>query len=111
MPAPRALPGSRWDHLKGEPLICLTAEIPGVFNLGFCLGEKRWEWFFHLRVVEMATHSSILALEIPWMRDLVDCSPWSHKESDTTERLHFTFRALEGASQVALVVRNTPACA
>ena len=24
-------------------------------------------------------------------RSLVDCSPWGHKESDTTERLHFHF--------------------
>jgi len=30
-------------------------------------------------------------------RSLVDCSPWGHEESDTTERLHLTFhfRALE----------------
>ena len=24
-------------------------------------------------------------------RSLVDCSPWGHEESDTTERLHFHF--------------------
>ena len=30
----------------------------------------------------MATHSSILAWEIPWTD-----SPWGHKELDTTERL------------------------
>ena len=36
---------------------------------------------------EMATHSSILAWKIPWM---VGYSPWGRKESDTTERLHFT---------------------
>ena len=35
----------------------------------------------------MATHSSILAWRIPWTGDLAGCSPWSHKESDTTERL------------------------
>ena len=35
--------------LEGEPLIGLTAEIPGVFNLGFCLGDKRWEWFFSFK--------------------------------------------------------------
>ena len=29
-----------------------------------------------------ATHSSILAWRIPWLY-----SPWSHKESDTTEKL------------------------
>ena len=33
---------------------------------------------------EMATHSSILAWRIPWT--------WDHKESDTTERLHFHFQ-------------------
>ena len=37
--------------LQENRLISLTAEIPGVFNLGFCLGEKRWEWFFDLRIV------------------------------------------------------------
>ena len=35
--------------------------------------------------MEMATHSSPLAWKIPW-----GYSPWGHKESDTTERLHFT---------------------
>ena len=40
---------------------------------------------------EMATHSSILAWEIPWMRSLVGCSPWGHEESDTAEQLHFHF--------------------
>ena len=34
-----------------------------------------------------ATHSSILAWEIPWTRSLVDYSPWGHKESDMTEWL------------------------
>ena len=38
---------------------------------------------------EMATHSSTLARKIPW-RILVGYSPWGHKESDTTEQLHFT---------------------
>ena len=38
---------------------------------------------------EMATHSSILAWKIPWTEKLVGYSPWGHKESDTTEQLHF----------------------
>ena len=38
---------------------------------------------------EMATHSSILAWKIPWTEDLVGYSPRGHKESDTTEQLHF----------------------
>ena len=36
---------------------------------------------------EMATHSSIHAWKIPWMRNLVGYSPWGLKESDTTEPL------------------------
>ena len=34
----------------------------------------------------MATHSSILDSRIPWL--LAGCSPWGHKESDTTARLN-----------------------
>ena len=39
----------------------------------------------------MALHSSTLAWKIHGQRSLVGCSPWGHKESDTTERLHFHF--------------------
>ena len=39
---------------------------------------------------EMATHSSTLAWRVPWTEELVSYSPWGRKESDTTERLHFT---------------------
>ena len=35
--------------------------------------------------MEMATHSSTLAWEIPWTEDLVGYSPWSFTESDMTE--------------------------
>ena len=38
---------------------------------------------------EMVNHSSILAWKIPWMEEPGRLSPWGHKESDTTERLHF----------------------
>ena len=42
---------------------------------------------------EMATHSSTLAWKIPWMEDPGGLySPCGRKESDTTERLHFTPR-------------------
>ena len=34
---------------------------------------------------EMATHASILAWRIPWLRSLAGYSPQGHKESDTTE--------------------------
>ena len=40
---------------------------------------------------EMATHSSTLALKIPWMEELgAGYYPWGRKESGTTGRLHFT---------------------
>ena len=39
---------------------------------------------------EMATHSSILAWRIPWMEELGGLQSTGRKESDTTERLHFT---------------------
>ena len=40
----------------------------------------------------MATHSSTLALKIPWTEELgAGYYPWGHKESGMTERLHFLF--------------------
>ena len=38
----------------------------------------------------MATHSRILAWEIPWTEGL-DYSPWGHKELETTEWLTLTW--------------------
>ena len=38
---------------------------------------------------EMATHSSILAWKIPWMRRPLGYSSWGRKELDMTEQLHF----------------------
>ena len=40
----------------------------------------------------MAAHSSPLAWKIPWTEEPGSYSPWGHKESDTTERLHFHFQ-------------------
>ena len=41
---------------------------------------------------EMTTHSSTLALKIPWTEELgAGYYPWGRKESGTTERLHFHF--------------------
>ena len=38
---------------------------------------------------EMAAHSSILAWKIPWTEKPSRLQSMGHKESDTTERLHF----------------------
>ena len=40
---------------------------------------------------EMATHSRTLAQKAREWRRLLGCSPWGHKEPDTTERLHLPF--------------------
>ena len=39
---------------------------------------------------EMAPHSSTLARKIPWTEEPGRYSPRGRKESDMTERLHFT---------------------
>ena len=39
----------------------------------------------------MAAHSSTLAWKIPWAEEPGRLSPWGHKGSDATERLHFHF--------------------
>ena len=39
----------------------------------------------------MAPHSSTFAWKIPWVEELVGCSPWGLEESDMPERLHFHF--------------------
>ena len=43
----------------------------------------------------MAPHSSTIAWKIPRTEGPGGCSPWDWEESDTTERLHFHFHALE----------------
>ena len=46
----------------------------------------------------MATHSSILAWEIPW--SLAGCSPWRCRESDETERLSTKHRFVREQSRI-----------
>ena len=48
----------------------------------------------------MATHSSIFAWRIPWMEELGRLESTGHKESNTTERLHFHFINLQYSGQV-----------
>ena len=50
--------------------------------------QELWVWSLNQEYAleeEMATHSSILAGIIHGQRSLVGCSPWGHKELDTTE--------------------------
>ena len=59
-----------------------------------CLSTMRETWVRSLGwedslEKEMATHSSTLALKIPWMEELGSgYCPWGCKESGMTERLH-----------------------
>ena len=47
-------------------------------------------WFFNLQCPVLST-PVLLPRKSRRQRSLVGCSPWGHKESDTTERLHFHF--------------------
>ena len=42
---------------------------------------------------EMATHSSILAWKIPWTEEPGGPQSMGSQESDTTDRLHFSFKS------------------
>ena len=53
---------------------------------------------------EMATHSSILAWKIPWTEEPVGYSPRGRKESDMTERLHFTSLYLSSNSEAGVKI-------
>ena len=52
---------------------------------------------------EMAIHSNTVAWKIPW-RSLVGYSPWGHKESDTTELLHFHFQAYNSSRKMTYAI-------
>ena len=60
----------------------------------------RWE---DLLEKEMATHSSIPARKIPWMKEPVGYSPRGHRESDTTERLHY---ALNEKNDLFIIIKK-----
>ena len=58
---------------------------------------------------EMATHSSILAWRIPWTEELGGLQSTGCKESDTTERLHFTF-TYPCAIRISFLVKHLFSC-
>ncbi|XDA74262.1 hypothetical protein R6Z07F_004482 [Ovis aries] len=74
-----------WSSLVAQ----IVKRLPTVWETRFpSLG---WE---DLLEKEMATHCSTLAWKVPWMEE--PGGPWGHKESDTTERLHFHFSKTYG---------------
>ena len=50
----------------------------------------------------VATHSSVLAGRIPWTEEpgRLGCSPWGHKESDTTERLTLSLPSMKSGDDL-----------
>ena len=55
---------------------------------------KRPQWLSFLEIIRQLTVVLLPGKSHGW-RSLVGCSPWGLEESDTTERLHFHFHALE----------------
>ena len=55
---------------------------------------------------EMAIHYSTLAWKIPWTRSLIGYSPWGHKESDKTERLHSLTPSKNTATSAPIPARS-----
>ena len=51
----------------------------------------------------MATHSSTLAWKIPWTEELDGLQSTGRKESDMTERLHFTIQTHTKAKRADFV--------
>ena len=64
------------------------AAVHGVAKSQTRLSDFTFTFHFHALEKEMATHSSTLALKIPWTEELgADYYPWGCKELDTTEQL------------------------
>ena len=73
-----------------------TAEPGGLQSMGSLRVGHDWATslslftFMHWRRQWQPTPALLLGKSLGW-RSLIGCSPWGHKKSDTTERLHFYF--------------------
>ena len=95
--------GNHWDKLHIEEIACLSPH----WENNWCLKNQKTvvaqmvkrlpamqeAWVQSLGrkdplEKEMATHSSTLPGKFHGWRILVGYSPWGHKESDVTKRLH-----------------------
>ena len=66
----------------------LPSELQGNPTGGYLLIQIKQDFL----AKKMATHSSILAWRMPWTEEFGGLQSTGHKESDTTERLHFHFQ-------------------
>ena len=81
----------KFETKKIKPLLSVVAQMVKHLSTMWETWVQALGWENPLEK-EMAIHSSTIAWKIPWTeRSLVGYSLWGHKESDTTERLHFTF--------------------
>ena len=64
------------------------AEVHGVARSRTRLSDFTFTFRFHALEKEMATHCSILALDIPWTEEPAGYNPRGGKESDMTEQLN-----------------------
>ena len=90
------LPGG--SEVKASACACPQCRRPGLENWVRFPGRE------DLLEKEMATHSSILAWKIPWTEEPVGYSPRGRKESDMTERLHFTSLYLSSNSEAGVKI-------
>ena len=86
-----------FDKISAICQLCCT----GVW-WGYSIKNKRQSWFLllwgplgSLRRRQWHPTPVLLPGKSYGWRSLVGCSPWGREESDTTERLHFHFHALE----------------
>ena len=57
--------------------------------------------------IKMATCSSILTWRIPWTEGPGGCSPWGHKESDTTERVTLSSFLIYTHTYICIYIHKT----
>ena len=80
---------------EGKASTCIAGDLDSIPGSGRFPWRRKW----HPTPVFLPGKSH-------GQRSLVGYSPWGHKESDTTEWLHF--QRENRASQVALVAKNPP---
>ena len=75
----------------GGEMVCVRAEYAWVHWADTFLGEAPFQAYFFYNKYSSWPVGELLPGGSHGRRNLVGCSPWGRKESDTTERFHFHF--------------------